>query len=115
VEALLYSISIIQLVWINNARDEWKNDNEVLELIQNIQQDPRVSDTFSSKNDALWYEDRLYICRNYQLKEKILMELHTSPLEGQSGFLRTYHTVKKDFFWDELKSYIQNIAVECLV
>ena len=33
VEALLCAISIIQLDWINEARDEWKNDKEVWELI----------------------------------------------------------------------------------
>ena len=33
VEALLCAISIIQLDWINEAREEWKNDEEVWELI----------------------------------------------------------------------------------
>ena len=49
VEALLCSISIIQPNWIAEARDEWKNDEEVLTLIQNLQQDPTTSDTFSWK------------------------------------------------------------------
>ena len=43
------------------------------------------------------------------------MELHTSPLGGHSGFLKTYHRVKKDFFWDGLKLDIQNFVAECLV
>ena len=50
-EALLCAISIIQLDWINEARDGWKNDEEVWALIQKIQQDPTTSDTFSWKND----------------------------------------------------------------
>ena len=63
----------------------------------------------------LWYKDRLYLCKNSQLKQKILMELHTSPLGGHSGFLKTYHRVKKEFFWDGLKSDIQKFVAECLV
>jgi len=47
VEALLCSISIIQPDWINKAREEWKNDEEVWELIQKLQQDSSTSDTFS--------------------------------------------------------------------
>jgi len=47
VEAFLCAISIIQPDWINEARDEWKNDEEVWALIQKIQQDPNTSDTFS--------------------------------------------------------------------
>ena len=36
VEALLCAISIIQLDWIKKARDEWKKDEEVWTLIQNM-------------------------------------------------------------------------------
>jgi hypothetical protein len=30
-------------------------------------------------------------------------------------FLKTYHRVKKDFFWDGLKTDVQRFAAECLV
>ena len=115
VEALLCAISIIQPDWINEAREEWKNDEEVWALICKLQQDSSTSDTFSWKNDSLWYKDRLYLCKNSQLKQKILMELHNSPLGGHSGFLKTYHRVKKEFFWDGLKLDIQKFVAKCLV
>ena len=83
-EAFLCAISIIQPNWITEARDEWKKDEEVWTLIQKFQQDPSTSDTFSWKNDSLWYKDRLYLCNNSQLKQKIILELHTSPLGGHS-------------------------------
>ena len=47
VEALLCTISIIQPDWINEAREEWKNDEEVWELIRKLQQDSNTSDTFN--------------------------------------------------------------------
>jgi hypothetical protein len=37
VEAFLCAISIIQLDWIIEARDEWKNDEKVWTLIQRLQ------------------------------------------------------------------------------
>ena len=114
-EAFLCAISIIQTDWITKARDEWKNDEEVWTLIQNLQQDTSTSDTFSWKIDSLWYKYHLYIFNNSQLKQQILLELHTSPLGGCLGFLKTYHRVKKYFFWDGLKSYIQKFVSECLV
>ena len=49
VEALLCTISIIQLDWINEARDEWRNGEEVWALIQKLQQDSSTSDTFCWK------------------------------------------------------------------
>ena len=98
VEALLCAISIIQPDWITKARDQWKKDKDVWTLIQNLQEDPSTSYTLSWKNDSLWYKYRLYLCNNSQLKQKILLELHTSPLGGHSRFLKTYHKVKKYFF-----------------
>jgi len=40
VEALFCVISIIQPDWINEARDEWKKDEEVWPLIQKLQKIP---------------------------------------------------------------------------
>ena len=97
-EPLLCAISIIQLDWITKARDEWNNDEDVWALNQKLQQYISTSDTFSWKNDSLWYKERLCLCNNSQLKQYILLELHTSPLGGHLGFLKTYHRVKKDFF-----------------
>ena len=82
---------------------------------KSLRQDPSTYDTFSWKNDSLWYKDHLYLCNNSQLKQNILLVLHTYPLGGKSLFLETYHKVKKEFFWDGLKSDIQKFVAECLV
>ena len=74
VEAFLCAISIIQPDCITEARDEWKKDEEVWTLIQKLQQDPSTSNAFISKNDSLWYRDRLYICKNSQIKQNILLK-----------------------------------------
>jgi hypothetical protein len=115
VEALLCVISIIQPDWIIEVRDEWKNDENVWTLIQRLQQDSSASYIFTWKNDSLWYKDCLYLCNNSQLKPKVLLELHTSPVGGHSRFLKTYHRVKKDFFWDGLKTNVERFVEECLV
>jgi hypothetical protein len=93
VEAFLCAILIIQPDWIIEVRDEWKNDKNVRTLIQRLQQDSSASDTFTWKNDSLWYKYCLYLCNNSQLKQKVLLELHTSLVGGHSRFLKTYHRV----------------------
>jgi hypothetical protein len=77
---------------------EWKQDQEVCNIIQQLQEEPSSLDNFVWKNDFLWYHDRLYLCKNSQLKQKVLLALHTSPVGGHLGFLKTYHRIKKDFF-----------------
>jgi hypothetical protein len=43
------------------------------------------------------------------------LELHTSLIGGHSGFLKTYHRVKRGFFWDGLKTNVQRFVEEGLV
>jgi hypothetical protein len=43
------------------------------------------------------------------------LESHTSLVGGNSRFLKTYHRVKKEFFWDGLKTDVQRFVLECLV
>ena len=47
VEALLCAISIIQPDWINEARDEWKKEEEVWPLIQKLQKIPIQTNQYS--------------------------------------------------------------------
>ena len=49
VESFLYTISILQLEWIVEVSDEWKNDEEVWTLIHKLEKDPSALDTFSWK------------------------------------------------------------------
>ena len=53
VEALLYSISIIQLDWIAEAMGEWKNEEKIWTFIQKLHQYPSSSNTFRWKDDFL--------------------------------------------------------------
>ena len=57
----------------------------------------------------------LIFINNSQLKQKVLLELHTCPIGGHLEFLTTYHRVKKYFFGDGLKSNVQRFVAECVV
>jgi hypothetical protein len=84
VEAFLCDILIIQPDWIIEARYEWKNDENVWNLIQRLQKDSIALDTFTWKTYSLWYKYLLYLCKKSQLKKKVLLKLHTSPVGGHS-------------------------------
>ena len=87
-----------------------ENEKEVWTLIQKLQQDPNTYDTFIWKNDPLWYKDCLYLCKNSQLRKNILLELHTSPLRGHSGFFKNLPQGQEVFFWDGIKYDIQKFC-----
>ena len=67
--------------WRKGRMEEWPINVD----IQHLQKDPSVSNTFVWNNDSLWYKDRLYICKESQMKQKVFLELHTSPIGGHSG------------------------------
>lgn len=49
------------------------------------------------------------------MKHYILSKMHASPIGGHMGFLKTYHKVEQDFFWEGLKGDVQKFVLECLV
>ena len=104
VEGLICATSIPQSDWVEEARIEWKQDQKACKIIQQLKEDPNALEKIMWKNDLLWYKDHLYLSHSSQLKNKILVELHTSPIGGHSGFLKTYHGIKNEFFWEGFKN-----------
>jgi hypothetical protein len=88
---------------VEEARIEWKQNHKVWKIIQLLQEDKSALDKFVWKNDLLWYQDSLYLCKNSQLKYKVILELHTSPIGGHLGLLKSYHKITKDFSRKVLK------------
>ena len=114
-EGSLCDISIPQLDRVEEEMIEWKKYQEVCNIIQQLHEDPSSLYNFVWKNDLIWYHDRLYLCKNFQLKQNVLIELHTSPVGGHLGFLKTYHKIKKDIFCEGIKIDVQKFVFECLV
>ena len=115
VEALFCALSIIQPDWIIESREEWNTDPSIWKLVQQLQKDPSVSNTFVWNNYSLQYKIHLYICKKSQLKQTVLLKLHISTIGGHSIFLKSYHRIKKDFFWEDLKSDVWKFVAKCLV
>ena len=42
------------------------------------------------------------------------MELHTPPIGGHLGLLKTYHMVKNIFFYEGVKIDVQKFVEKCL-
>ena len=47
------------------------------------------------------------------LKVAVLQQVHNSPLGGHSGFLKTLHRVKRDFYWPRLRKDVRKHVKEC--
>jgi hypothetical protein len=88
---------------------EWKKDQNICNIIQQLQEELCALDKFVWKNYLMWYQDCLYLCKNYQLKYKVLLELHTSPIGGHLGFLKNYRMIKNIFSRKVLKLIFKSL------
>ena len=68
---------------------------------------------FSLHNGFLLYKDRFYLGSQCSLKPLVLAHVHSSPIAGHSGFLKSFHRAKQEFYWKGMKSNIKQFIREC--
>lgn len=61
---------------------------------------------FSLVNGIIKYKNRVWLGSHKAAHEAVLLALHSSAMGGHSGFLATYHRIKKHFAWPHMKEDI---------
>ena len=84
-----------------------------MQLIQSLQSGVATPKGFSLHNGFLLYKDRFYLGSQCSLKPLVLTHVHSSPVAGHSGFLKSFHRAKQEFYWKGMKSDIKKFIREC--
>lgn len=58
--------------------------------------------------------DKIYLKDNSEIKNIILRELHAKPYSSQAGYQKTMITVKKFYYWTNLKKEVSEFVARCL-
>ena len=107
----MFLISFPSPTWIEELKASYANDPGMQKIFQSIQDGTTSTGKFSVTNGLLLYKGCIYLGDRCKLKGKVLELVHDSPLGGHSGFLKTLHRAKKDWFWwgmkKDLKDYIK--------
>jgi hypothetical protein len=61
----------------------------------------------------LWFESRLVVPKNQDLKKKILDEAHLSKFSMHPGSTKMYHDLKPLYWWTRMKREIARYVSEC--
>jgi hypothetical protein len=61
----------------------------------------------------LWFESRLVVPKNKDLKKKILDEAHLSKFSMHPGSTKMYHDLKPLYWWTKMKREIAQYVSEC--
>ena len=79
-------------------------------------EDSHTSPTgFSLQNGLLLYKDKIFLNASSSLKPLVLQHVHDRPIAGHSGYLKTLHRAKQDFFWKGMKTDVKNHIKCCEV
>jgi hypothetical protein len=62
---------------------------------------------------VLWFEDRLVVPKNPELRKKILDEAHISKFSMHSGSNKMYHDLISLYWWTRMKREIAKYVSEC--
>ena len=72
------------------------------------------TDLSIDKNRLLRFKDRLYVPNSTDLKMKILDELHKKSYSSHSGYLKRITTLRKQFYWPNMKNETTEYLSKCL-
>jgi hypothetical protein len=62
---------------------------------------------------VLWFEDRLVVPKNPELRQKILDEAHLSKFSMHPGSNKMYHDLRSLYWWTRMKREIAKYVPEC--
>jgi hypothetical protein len=62
---------------------------------------------------VLWFEDRLVVPENPEIRKKILDEAHLSKFSMHPGSNKMYHDLRSFYWWTRMKREIAKYVFEC--
>ena len=61
----------------------------------------------------MWFDDRLVVPKDHELRNKILDEAHSSKLSIHPGSSKMYQDLKPHFWWTKMKKEIAAYVARC--
>ena len=99
----LYNISFPTPTWVADLKASYGTDSAIKDIIAAFQEGNTPPKGFSLMDGLLFFKGRIYLGSNSPLKSSILHHVHNGPLGGHSGYVKTLHRVKQDFYWPGMK------------
>ena len=65
------------------------------------------------KGNAIFYQGRNYIPKDYELQKDIVKMHHDHKTAGHPGELETYNAVKNQYWWPGLQTFMKNYVKGC--
>lgn len=90
---------------------------EILKLLRDgTTQSKKITLSECEERDhQFWYQGRLYIPDNEQLRLRVCEAHHDAPAAGHNGRTKTLELVRRSYFWPEMRKFIGRYVRNCQV
>lgn len=98
-DVTLSLLSISTISWVTKLKAQYAVDlilQDTLQKWHRVNLDPHK---YSLKDDLIFYKNNIFIGDCPTLKTQTLHYVHSDPATGHSGYERTLHRAKRDFYW----------------
>ena len=93
--------------------DAKKNDEEMQKNVQLVRDGDKID--FSVKEDGiLYFQNRLCVPANNELKKKLLCEAHNTVFTMHPGGTKMYQDLKQYYWWRKMKRDVTEYVSKCL-
>ena len=102
----------IQSTLMEKIREAQKTDKEIAEIKKKMGKG-KAKGFREDEHDTLWFEDRVYVPNDPEIRKLILQEAHDSPYSIHPGNTKMYLDLKNTFWWTGMKKDIAEYVAVC--
>src|SRR3989337_1601971 len=102
----------VQSTLLGKIREAQKDDKEIGEIKEKMSKG-KAKVFREDEHDTLWFEDRIYVPNNAEIRKLILQEAHDSPYSIHPGNTKMYLDLKERFWWTGMKRDIAEYVAVC--
>ena len=106
---------------IGNYLDEDEDSDTLIDRIRDAYNaDPQATNIHNKQNehyrfenDLIYYNNRLFVPNDDDIKEEILKRCHDFELSGHLGTAKTTELVKRYFYWNNIDAAVREYMLSC--
>ena len=90
----------------------YNKDNEIHAIKRNLEEEVKEMKDVALglcewKNEHLWYQGKIWIPNNEELRMSLIHKNHDDPLAGYGGTAKTTELVSRQYYWPRMRETIK--------
>lgn len=108
-----FSLSLISFPtpsWLTKLKASYLQDAETSTILAALQQGLPTSPGYALQQGLIILKGRMWIVKGSPFQFQLVEYIHANPSSGHSGYHKTVHRAKCDFYWigmqNDIKKYV---------